>query len=321
MQCPKVNSGFLVLCFLAAAGPLSDAQAGQEISSSAIKAVPVREVLPPMPFLAEGATPGRLYSIDFRSSGEMAQEDRDLEAGAEPAIGERARLLGLEFVPGQWSYRQVECTALPGHLLLQFTRNQGAGDVSVFTASIPRSGGGRVRVVPVERRGYSLFSPAPVNALTIAAFNRIRAEEQPGRAPDWVATGLCYAALAGAQAHAAMPEERSEDKKFLVGAGAVLEIPGQGGAEVRFMELAETPRPMDWSMSFDGKGRLLKAEHTPAPRTAPKTIAANKDDGSGSVVPRNSPASEGKPIPQGNVDLSGKPIPASVVVERPIPRS
>jgi len=321
MQSPKTFSAWPALCLLAAVSPLAGAQAAQDIPLTPIEAVPVREVLPAMPFSAEGATPGRLYSIDFRSSGEMTQGDRDLEAGAEPAIGERARLLGLEFAQGQWSYRQLVCAALPNHLLLKFTRNNGVGDVSVFTASIPRSGGGRVRIVPVERRGYSLFSPAPVNALTMAAFNRIRAEEQPAGAPDWLATGLCYAALAGAQPHATMPEESSESKKFLAGAGAILEIPGQGGAEIRFLELAETPRPMDWSMTFDGKGRLLKAEHTPAPRTAPKAIAANKDDGSGSVVPRSSAVLEGKPIPQGNVDPIGKPIPSSVVVERPIPRS
>jgi hypothetical protein len=77
--------------------------------------------------------------------------------------------------------------------------------VSVFTVSIPRGGDGRVRIIPIQRRGYSLFSPAPINALTISAFNHIRAEEHP-KAPDWLGTGLCYAALAGAHPQAAEVE-------------------------------------------------------------------------------------------------------------------
>ena len=99
---------------------------------------------------------------------------------------------------GQWSYQQVVCPALPNHLFLQYTRNNGVGDVTMFTASIPRGGEGRVRIIPILRRGYSLFSPAPINALTISAFNHIRAEEPDGTSSNWLGNGLCYAALAGA---------------------------------------------------------------------------------------------------------------------------
>jgi len=63
----------------------------------------------------------------------MTQQDRGLEADAESSISERAGFAGLEFNQGRWNYRQVVCPALPNHLLLQFARNNGAGDVSVFS--------------------------------------------------------------------------------------------------------------------------------------------------------------------------------------------
>ncbi len=106
---------------------------------------------------------------------------------------------------GTWNATQVVCPALPHHLFLRYTRNNGTGDVTVFTASIPRNGDGRVRIIPIQRRGYSLFSPAPINALTISAFNHIRAEEPDDqRAANWLGNGLCYAALAGG--HPRMPD-------------------------------------------------------------------------------------------------------------------
>ena len=72
--------------------------------------------------------------------------------------------------------------------------------MSVFSASVPRNGAGRVRIVPILKRGYSLFSPAPINALTISAFNHIRAEEGEAANSDWLGNALCYAALAGSHA-------------------------------------------------------------------------------------------------------------------------
>src|ERR1035437_1701964 len=156
----------------------------------------------PMPFPPGSETPGPAASLEFRAPeflqvAQMSPQDRDLAADAESSIGERAGFAGLEFNQGKWNYQQVVCPVLPNHLFLQFTRNNGAGDASVFSASIPRGGDGRVRIIPILRRGYSLFSPAPINALTISAFNHIRAEEHPAKAPEWLATGLCYAALAG----------------------------------------------------------------------------------------------------------------------------
>ena len=136
-------------------------------------------------------------SFDRRIS--SPQQDRLLLADAESSIAEHAGFAGLEYQQSNWNYRQIVCPSFPNHLFLQYTRNNGVGDITVFSASIPRNGEGRVRIVPILKRGYSLFSPAPINALTISAFNHIRAEEGKTANSDWLGNALCYAALAGAQ--------------------------------------------------------------------------------------------------------------------------
>jgi hypothetical protein len=229
----------------------------------------------------------------FRPYDRMTRQNRDLAADAESAIGERAGFDGLEFNQGNWNYQQIVCPALPRHLFLQFTRNNGKGDVSVFSASIPRGGDGRVRIIPILRRGYSLFSPAPINALTISAFNHIRAEEHPDMPPEWLGTGLCYAALAGAHPQIG-PAEETDLKKLRAAPPGRLSIPMHGGAVIRFTDVAATPRPMEWTMTFNGKGKLLKATHTAAPKPE------------GKVVERNPSEVQGKPVQA--ADPTGKAI-------------
>ena len=54
---------------------------------------------------------------------QMKDRDRDLLADAQGTIGDRAEQLGLDFKSGSWTYGQVECAALPHHLLMRFSRN------------------------------------------------------------------------------------------------------------------------------------------------------------------------------------------------------
>jgi len=186
---------------IAAFGAMLGAQTVKEISPAQPT---VRELTPaekPFPFSLDAR--GSVPLIEFRTSDQLAVKDRDLVADAESSIGERAALLGMEFNVGKWNYEQVVCSAITNHVLLRFTRNNGTGDVSVFSASIPRDADGRVRIIPIQMRGYSLFSPAPINAMAIAAFNRIRTGEHFDAPPDWLATGLCYAALTGGRPRAA----------------------------------------------------------------------------------------------------------------------
>ncbi|MFZ0745456.1 MAG: hypothetical protein WAM85_13680 [Terracidiphilus sp.] len=216
----------------------------------------------------------------------MTRRDLNLAADAESSIAEHAGLNGFEFEQGKWNYQQVVCPALPNHLFLQYTRNNGVGDVTVFTASIPRSGEGRVRIVPILRRGYSLFSPAPINALTISAFNHIRAEEPEGASSSWLGNGLCYSALAGAHPRIPSADGELPGAGPAVGFSAVMEIPIHGGEIIRFADAGAKPRPMEWAMTFTHKGRLINAKHFPAPLIAEKP------------VPQNSPVLKTWAVPQ-----------------------
>jgi hypothetical protein len=167
----------------------------------------------------------------------------------------------------------------------------------VFSASIPRGGEGRVRIIPIQRRGYSLFSPAPVNALTISAFNHIRAEEGIKPTFDWLGTALCYAALAGAHPHAAPLIDAPETPKVPAAPPAVLEIFLRGGAVIHFTDVAAAPRPMEWTMTFNSAGKLLKASHEPASLEPVNASQPTPVDVRGTV---QSPAA---------VDLRGKQLP------------
>jgi hypothetical protein len=237
----------------------------------------------PMPFSPASEAPAPAASLEFLPYDRMTQQDRDLEADAESSISERAGFAGLEFNQGKWNYQQVVCSALPNHLFLQFTRNNGTGDVSVFSASIPRGGDGRVRIIPILRRGYSLFSPAPINALTISAFNHIRAEEHATEAPDWLGTGLCYAALAGARPEIGPAEETDLHKLPSAPTGSLV-IPMHGGAVIRFTDVSAAPRYMEWTMTFNGKGRLLKATHSRAPEQRAKAAQKTPVEAQGKPV-------------------------------------
>jgi hypothetical protein len=252
----------LAVASIAAVCAPMEAQTAREISADQPKSKEIHPVERPIPF--SSGTGGNAHSIEFRTVGQMTRKDRDLVADAESSISEHAGFLGVEFNGGNWSYQQVVCPALPNHIFLRFTRNNGTGDVSMFSASIPRDGDGRVRIIPILLRGYSLFSPAPINALTISAFNHIRAEEHSDKVPEWLGTGLCYAALAGGHPQAVYLSEDPESQKFPVALPALMEITSGGGAILSFADVSATPRPMEWTMIFDGKGRLLKATHKPA---------------------------------------------------------
>lgn len=236
-----------------------------EAPGNHIKTVPAPAFVPSsVPFAIESGS-SISPSIRVLSEDQITRNDRDLVADAESSIQERAGFENLDFNGGGWTYQQLDCPALPNHLLLRFTRNDGTRDLSMFSAAIPRNGDGRVHIIPIVRRGYSLFSPAPIAALTIASFNRIRSEEQSGTSSDWLGTGLCYAALAGANPRAEVSKPGSDENLEIPATiSPTLIVTTDGGAIVRFADISATPLPMEWNMIFDRKGKLLKATHFPA---------------------------------------------------------
>jgi len=226
----------------------------------------VPDPVPPKPFSTTVTRQTPLYTVEFRSADELTQQDRLLLADAESSIAEHAGFVGLEYQQNNWSYRQIVCPTFPNHLFLQYTRNNGVGDMTVFSASIPRNGEGRVRIVPILKRGYSLFSPAPINALTISAFNHIRTEEGEAANSDWLGNALCYAALAGSQPQILPRDAEPEVHKPIPALTAAMDVEMQThGMEVlRFDDAAAHPHPMEWSMTFTHQGKLIKATHKPA---------------------------------------------------------
>ncbi|WP_058189686.1 hypothetical protein [Terracidiphilus gabretensis] len=190
------------------------------------------------------------YTVDILPATAVSAQDQQLESNEENSIRERAGMRLMDFAPGGWSYSQIVCPAFPGHLFLRFMRTAGQGDVSAFTASIPRFGQGKDRIIPIQRRGYSLFSPAPINAMTIASFNHILAEERTSGEPDWAAIAVCYAALAGTG---------NEGILAPVG-GPILQLQSDGGATI--IIATTDPHAKDWTMIFDRNGVLKKAIHT-----------------------------------------------------------
>lgn len=255
-----------VLAVLASLPLHSQTSAGQT-QDSAFSGKPVPQPVEPKPFSIQEPRSNPASSIEFRSADQLTEKDRLLLADAESSIAEHAGFAGFELDKTNWSYQQLVCPALPNHLFLQYIRNDGTGDMTVFSASIPRDGEGRVRIIPILRRGYSLFSPAPINAMTISAFNHIRAEEPSPNPTEWLGNGLCYAALAGAHPRMISPNATPSLNKPIpaVTAVMVVQLQGKNLEEIRFADAAAVPRPMEWTMTFTRQGKLIKATHSAAP--------------------------------------------------------
>jgi hypothetical protein len=218
------------------------------------------------PFSTVATRKEPLYTVEFRSADELSERDKLLLADAESSIGEHAGFADMGFQASGWSYRQIVCPTFPNHLFLQYTRSNGTSDTSMFSVSIPRNGEDRVRVIPILRRGYSLFSPAPINALTIAAFNHIRAEEPETANADWLGNALCYAALAGSQPEILPADAMPVPHKPVPALTAQMQVKRQthGVEEIRFDDAAARPHAMEWTMTFSQKGKLIKAARKPA---------------------------------------------------------
>lgn len=277
--------------------PLCRAQDTESVSVPA-NAKPVPAFQQPTLFPLDSAPLAKSFNVEVRTPDQMTEKDRLLEADAESSIAERAGFVDLQFNAGKWSYQQLVCPDFPNHLFLRFTRDNGEGDRSVFSASIPRGGEGHVRIIPILRRSYSLFSPAPINEITIAAFNHIRNEENAESEPSWVGTALCYAALAGTNPVAVPLGDASLTGGFPAASAPELEIALDGEETIHFADASAKPRPMEWEMTFNKKGRLLKVQHPVNATGKPR------------LIPAGAPPEE-RPIPAGT-QPEAKPVPGTV---------
>lgn len=266
-----------ILCVLAAATsgfPCAAQTSGPEPEWKGAKILP-----PPAeirsPFDMDAPASGRVNSIESLSAASMDAHDREVVGAALPLIDQRAALLGFDLGNGGWAYRQMLCPIFPAHVLLLYTRNNGAGDVSEFTAVVPRDGHGSVRIVPILRRSFSPYTPASSNSRTIAAYNAIRAHEHPGKKVDWLTASLCYAALAGAQVVLPPPVGAgTQGDTFTLQMNPLLQIGDGGAATVQFLDVERPQRPVEWALSFNQDGKLLTVALTPLKGFTPKLIEA-----------------------------------------------
>lgn len=223
----------------------------------------------PAPVDPEPFAPARrnaVQPVKFLEEDQLPQQDRLLIANAESSIIELAGSAGLDYRQGRWDRREIACPGFGNHMFLEFSRDGGRGDSSLFSASIPRNGMGKIRVIPILKRSYSLFSPAPINAMTISAFNHIRAEEGQSANDDWLDNALCYAALAGARPEILPSDSWPAMERPIPSLTAVLNVQfnTKGREVISFDDAAARPHAMEWTMVFTREGKLIKATHKPA---------------------------------------------------------
>jgi hypothetical protein len=235
------------------------------------KTTPIPQGKTETPFSLDAGSSGDKNPVEYRSEDQVSPEDRALMEAADHAIRQDAAMAGIELDKGSWSREQILCRAMPEHIFLLFRGNNGARDMSLFTAAILRNGNSRVRILPIQRRGFALFSPAPVNELTVASFNRILADEPIGKSTDWLGTGLCYAALTGEHPQIAASPSDAKTANPGLSFPPTLEVGRFGESTVRFVDFADAKQAMQWALTFSGKGQLLKVEHFPTP-----TFAVNR---------------------------------------------
>ncbi len=224
---------------------------------------PAQEALNPHSSL-DSVDAGAHLSIRFLESEQMSSSDRILAANAESTIREHAARFGYDLSKGNWTYQEVVCPVFPAHIFLQYRQDAGRGDVTEFSASIPRGAEGRVRIVPILKHSYSLFAPAPVNALSVAVFNHIREEESDKAATEWLGNALCYAALAGAHPQVPPLDAFEDAKGRTPSLTAQLFVSVSGQETIQFDDVASVPHPMEWTLLFNRRGQLVKVIRKPA---------------------------------------------------------
>jgi len=243
---------------------------GLKIETPALKPIPAL-------FPLDGKF-GRVAKLEFRAPAEMTAEDRTVAEGAQTEIARRAELQGFHLMEGSgWGYEQAVCPAFPEHVILEYSRLDGPGDVTLFSAVVPRGGEGHVRVVPVRRRGYSLWTPASSNALTLNDFNHM--VKEGGLSPDWMTLSLCYTALAAGHVRAALIPQTRAGEQYPLAAPPILTVDSKrSGAEVRMVD-ASMPRPKgEWVFEYDGSGHLKKVK-----KVQPRILTKRSVDGPGEV--------------------------------------
>jgi hypothetical protein len=65
-----------------------------------------------------------------------------------------------------------------------------------------------------------------------------------------------------------------------------------GGAVISFTDVSAIPRPMQWTVTFNGKGKLLKATHSTAPRSRERVVERKPAEAKGKPVKATDPTAK-----------------------------
>ena len=212
-------------------------------------------------------------TLHFVPVDQLPAADRTLLAASQPRITALAREQGFDF-PGQaasgqgsekirshWIAQQAVCTALPDHLLIRYQRAPDTHREASFTVSVPRSAAGRIRFVPVERKGFTLYTPARRNRLTLVVFNDLLREDAHTIHADWLGLGLCYAALAGDRVQAATALVPSTGDPQPTYTTAALSLSWKQPPAITFVGLPPGgANPLQWTLIFTPGGLLHKVQ-------------------------------------------------------------
>jgi len=253
-------------------------------------------------------------NLQFLAPEAMKPADRDLLESNQDEILERASRQGFNLeetgnATTDWAYEEAVCPAFPQHLILEYSRDNGQGDVTLLSIVIPR-GEGHVRVIPARRRGYSLFTPVASNDITLNDFNHIVLEEGLRErvdshrksktlsqehvlgGVDWLTLGLCYSALASGHVRAGLQPAHPSDETYPLAIPAQLRVSQRGGADVWFADTTPEAKSMQWELHFAQDGRLLKVRHVRSVLLREKPLAGQVEN------------AKGIPLKEGVIDLN-----------------
>ncbi len=248
------------------------AQTSGSHTSCGLKVTPAANAMPKLAPFALDSSSASASKLHYRTMDQMSAADRALLRQAAPQIAIRAvdqgfHVDGNEAGKGSdaafadWNLRQVDCDALPSYLLMSYVRDAQTNRTASFTVAIPRLASGRLHLVPVERRGFSLYTPSSRNAMTRVVFNDLLREDARAARNNWFGLGLCYAALAGFHVQAVTTLDPSGGDPHPAYMPASLSVSWKRPPSITFVGLPPAQsRPMQWTLLFTRQGTLGKVK-------------------------------------------------------------
>jgi hypothetical protein len=204
----------------------------------------------------------------------MSSADQQTVADRRGDLAQGARFYGFDIGQPGWTYKQAISPLLQKHILLLFTNATPLSRASHFTAIVPEAGDQRVQVVPAFSHGLRPYLPGWQTKGTFAVFNRTlsseRGSSEHGARPisrnsDWIQYAVLYLTLVGRDS--AVPTETDSvkanwDLSVKRGTTPVIFLAKNGAATIAFSDLTDPGHTANWTLIFDKRGQILKAERT-----------------------------------------------------------